>query len=149
MNRNDYKITVLINSSLPDYRLFIDFMWGEGHNIDSDGDSDNPASRNWTYLYMKSREIENEVFSIDQTVKNSLVYEVTSSNEVIAKRAAYFLAKETNGKIDYNDKMFQIDLFEHELGNDFDLTKALQRAAISVWRKSSLENPYPNLQEKK
>ncbi|MFH6995352.1 hypothetical protein [Flavobacterium sp. FlaQc-48] len=149
MGRSDYKINVLINSSLPDYRLFVDFLWDYDHNVDSDGDSYNPASRSWAFLDMESRENENERFSIDQAQDNPLIYIVKSENQIIANRVAYFLMKETDGDIYFNDKNYKFDFYKDKLGNDFDLLKALQRSDKSIWRQSSLENPYPNRQEKK
>ena len=39
----------------PDFRLVITFLWSDMRNVDSDGDSDNPASTTWTWLYVKDR----------------------------------------------------------------------------------------------
>ena len=34
----------------PDFRLVITFLGGDSHNVDTDGNSHNPASRDWTCL---------------------------------------------------------------------------------------------------
>jgi hypothetical protein len=145
MSGDKYKIDVIVNSNLPDYRLFIDFIWGSGHNVDSEGDSYNPASRNWTELYMSSRVKKGESFTIEQNKDNSLIYLISSYNEYVAKRAAYLLAKETSQKICVDEVEYKLDFLEDKLGQDFNLLDALKRADASIWRKSSLENPYSNL----
>jgi hypothetical protein len=94
---------------------------------------------------MKSREQENEFFEIFQIAENPLIFEVTSENIYLVNRVAYFLCRETKGKIvDYSINENDCEMLEKELG-DFNLTIALNRADKSIWRKSSLANPYPNL----
>ena len=146
MSDIEYKIKVLVNSDRPDFRLFWIFLWGEDHSIDSDGDSYNPASRTWTWLYMSSRELKNQHFEINQVDENSLTFEVVSENEFLAKRVAFFLSKETNGNICWEDNnIYGFDFLADKLGDDFNLASALRRAYNSIWRKATLENPYPNL----
>ena len=140
-----HTIQVIINSDRPDFRTVWIFLWGENHDIDSDGDSSNPASRTWTQLYMKSREEENELFEIYPIEENPLIFEVASENIYLANRVAYFLCRETKGKlIDGHMNENNCNILENELG-DFNLAIALKRADECIWRKSSLENPYPNL----
>lgn len=142
----EHKLSVVVNSPLPDYRLFSAFIWGDSHSVDSDGDSYNPASNTWSYLYVGSRELHGQNFEIHQVEETSLVFEVSSENELMARRAAFFLVKETNGQIHWADGMlYRFDFLSDMLGEDFDLSLALQRADESIWRKSTLENPYPNL----
>jgi hypothetical protein len=75
-----------------------------------------------------------------------LIFEVISPNESIANRVALFLAKETDGQILRSDNSSQpYDALTNKLGNDFNLAEALTRADQSVWRESTLENPYPNI----
>jgi hypothetical protein len=139
-----YKLRVIVNGDLPDFRLFSVYLWGEDHSYDSDGDSYNPASRTWTALYMGSREVS-ENFEMVQTEEHSAIFEVTSSDEFMVNRAALFLAKETNGQIAGPDDLLHSYHFLTDKLGDFDLRQALERAEKSVWRKSTLDNPYPNL----
>jgi len=141
-----YKINVEVKSDLPDFRLFKVFIWGENHNIDSDGDSFNPASRSWTDLYMSSREIVDESFSVSRLEDTPSIYEVSSSNILIANRVGYFLAKETSHCIFIDNLKYDYSFLQNKLGNDFNLDEAIKRSNLSVWRNSNLENPYPNLQ---
>jgi hypothetical protein len=50
------------------------------------------------------------------------------------------LKRETNGFTKERD-----DVLIQNMGDDFDLETALNRVDNSIWRQSTLENPYPNL----
>jgi hypothetical protein len=142
----EYSIRIRVNSDRPDFRLFNFFLWGENHRFDSEGDSYNPASRTWTSLYMGSREHEGEYFEIAMDSEEPLIFRVTSPIFAIANRVALFLAIETRGSvIDQENKLLPYDSLENDLGGDFYLSEALERAQNSIWRRSTLENPYPNL----
>ena len=73
----------------PDFRVVLAFLWGDDHNCDTDGDSDNPASREWTCLYASSRERPGEVVDIFPQQKQPLVLGVESPIESLAAGAAY------------------------------------------------------------
>ena len=55
---------VKVNQSRPDFRVFIDLLYGYGHYVDTDGDSFRPESREWKYLYNKDRESDEPPVSI-------------------------------------------------------------------------------------
>ncbi|MBL0018421.1 MAG: hypothetical protein IPP17_18785 [Bacteroidetes bacterium] len=130
----------------PDFRLFSVFLWGDDHNFDSEGDSYNPASQTWTWLYMRSREYKDASFEIAQSDLNPEWMEISSTDVFIARRVAYFLARETDSPILLPDGTSQsLESLADALGQTFDLQAALQRADKSVWRKATLEKPYPNL----
>lgn len=42
----------------------ISFLWGDGHDVDSEGNASTPASRDWTELYLRSHEREEEVVGV-------------------------------------------------------------------------------------
>ncbi len=85
-------------------------------------------------------------FEIAQSDLNPEWMEISSTNVFIARRVAYFLARETDSPILLPDGTTQtLESLAEELGPDFDLQTALQRADKSVWRKATLEKPYPNL----
>jgi len=141
----EYIVQVLINGDRPDFRVFSVYLWGDDYNFDSDGDSYNPASRTWSWLYMASRVVSG-YFEISQVPEQSLIFEVRSAYENIVNRAALFLAKETNGQIVHIDNtLLPYQFLSDKLGSDFDLQEALRRADKSIWRQSTLDNPYPNL----
>jgi hypothetical protein len=141
----EYVLRILINGERPDFRVFSVYLWGDDYNFDSEGDSYNPASRTWTWLYMSSRVVE-EYFEIGQVSKQPLIFEVISPNVSIASRVAFFLAKETCGQIIGSDNSLRpYDYLTDKLGKDFNLSEALMRAEQSIWRESTLENPYPNI----
>ncbi|SRR5258706_5338075 len=137
-------IELAISSELPDFRLIPVFLWGEDHSFDSDGDSYNPASRNWTWLHMHSRELANTPFEIEQSENDLSMYIIRSDNKEICSRIAFFLSTETNGKILSQDGQWNHpNYIMNDLGSDFNLAFALERSSKSCIRKSTLENPYP------
>ena len=130
----------------PDFRLVVAFLWSEMHNVDSEGDSYNPASRDWTELYLKNREVPSEVVDIHPLQTAPLIIAIESESESLAARIAYFLARETNGQVAGQDGEYgAYEGLRTLLGARFDVEAAIRRADISIWRRATLENPYPNL----
>jgi hypothetical protein len=133
----------------PDFRLLITFLWSEMHNVDSEGDAHNPASREWTRLYLKARAHPDDVVEVHPIDLDPLVLAIDSAKADLAARVAFFLAREANGDVASVPGAFtSTDSLLPHLGIDFDLTRALQRADASVWRSATAENPYPNLKTK-
>jgi hypothetical protein len=134
----------------PDFRLFIAFLWSGMRSVDTDGDCDpaNPADRRWTRLFVRDREGSGESFEIaPESGSAPLVLRVESPSSEVAARAALFLALETDGT--WSDRAegpmsAPMDL-AGRTGPRFDLQAALDRAATSVWRRASRDNPFPNL----
>jgi len=56
-NKNYEIYKVKIENERLDFRVFIDLLYGQNKNIDSDGDSNPVYSRNWTDLYVKKETI--------------------------------------------------------------------------------------------
>ncbi len=146
MEEKEFKLYVEVNAERPDFRVFVGYFFGDDlHNYDSDGNSYPVTSRLWTELYMSSREVDNLWFDIYQVKDRTL--QVKSCNEENVYRVAYFLAKETNGKVTTeNDEPISLEKMVEKMGN-FNLEERLKIAEKSVWRKSSFENLYPNLNE--
>ncbi len=140
----EFKLYVEVNYERPDFRVFASYFFGDDlHNYDSDGNSYVVTSRLWTELYMSSRELNNLWFDIYPVKDRTL--QVKSCNEENVYRVAYFLAKETNGKVTTeNDRPIFFEEMIKKMG-DFNLERRLEIAEKSIWRKSSFENPYPNL----
>ncbi len=130
----------------PDFRLVITFLWGDFHNVDTDGNSYNPASRDWTELYCQNRGNEAETFDVAPTSESPLTLEVESDLPELAARVAYFLATETSAVVacDLSGPWQEPASLRKSLGS-FDLAAVELRAHKSIWREATLDDPYPNL----
>jgi hypothetical protein len=139
------RIFVRPQGTLPDLRLVISFLWGDGHNVDTDGDASSPAARDWTELHMRSREREGEMVQV-LAAEGSALLVVESPLEELASRAAFFLATEAAASVAPSAS----GPWEHpstlllRVGS-FSVDDAVQRAARSPFRGASLDDPYPNL----
>jgi len=131
-------------TSLPDFRLIIAFLWSDFQNVDTDGNSNNPASREWTELDVLNRERPQETFSVGPTADKPLTLRISSELGELAARVAYHLATETKSPVasseagPWHDPGWLMD----KVGR-FDLVEAAKRAARSRWRQTTLENRYP------
>jgi len=81
----------------PPYYKVADYLWGQGANIDSDGNSTNPEDTNWTELSVCFRDDESPYVHVDPISENPLILEVRSTSYELAKKAAEFIANETGG----------------------------------------------------
>lgn len=144
MSNQKIKYFVKINAERPDYRRIVSFLWSDLQNVNSDGNSYNPASREWTELTLENREPPHESVDIDPIQKEPLILAVKSKRRDIVARTTYILAKETNGKvaIKLEGEFVDYEFLEQEMGS-FDLQKALNRFENSMFANSTLENPYP------
>ena len=125
----------------------------------SRSDSFNPASREWTELYLCNREKESEWLTVgpdeisssievDQVDPHSpLILRIESEKMSLAARAAFYLATFTAGQVAVNsEEVFSPpNVLLPLLGDDFDPKAALARAAASPFARSTLDHPYPNL----
>jgi hypothetical protein len=84
----------------PPYYKLADYLWGEGANIDSDGNSTNPEDQNWTELSVSFRDDKSPYVNIDPVSDDPLTLEVSSFSRELAKNAAEYLAKATGGKLE-------------------------------------------------
>ncbi|PID70499.1 hypothetical protein CSB37_02310 [bacterium DOLZORAL124_38_8] len=144
-----FKLIVTVNLKRPDFRVFGSYFFGDDfYNYDSEGDAFPVTSKDWTELYMCSRQNNNLFFEIIKIKDKPLLFEIESCNEENVYRVAYFLARETNGfvKKENGDDIILESMF-NKMG-DFNLQERLKIADSSIWRKASEENPYPNLELK-
>jgi hypothetical protein len=141
------KIRITTLEPRPDFRLVIAFLWGDGHNVDSDGNSYNPASREWTELYLSDRETTEPPVTVSPDQDSPLVLSVESDSTTLAARVAFFLASATHGRVavDAEQPFTAPDVLIPHLGDDFDADAAFRRVAESPVNRATLENPYPNL----
>jgi len=130
----------------PDFRLVCEWISENVDNVDTEGDSHNPASREWTWLYLSNRKTKNEYAEIGQTKENSEIYEIESSKAEFGYFLAYFLAKETNAEISLDnnfENIIELSELKKKIVN-FNINDSLKRTENSIWRKATLEKPYPN-----
>ena len=143
--RTEKIIFIEISNERPDFRLVATWLWNGPHDIDSDGNSDNPASRQWTELYLCSRQNSDEMIDISPVSENPLILRVNGSTSEMVSRAAYFLAVETNGQLFTDEALSNsigLEDLKLQVGN-FDIENAMKRTRESRWRKSSIDKPYP------
>lgn len=131
----------------PDFRTVIAFLWHDGQNVDTEGDSHHPASRTWTELYVQNRESKDQVVDVSQHQKSPLVLRVESERRHLAARVAFFLSTSCGGKVsdEPDGEYHSPDALLPLVGADFSALEAFQRAAQSPFARSSFDNPFPNL----
>ena len=84
----------------PPYYLIADLVWGEGANIDSDGDSTTPADTQWTELSMQLRDrMPEAVIHVDPISHQPLILQIHSSDGSLTQQVASFLCQQSGGYI--------------------------------------------------
>lgn len=72
---------VSINGNRPDFRVFIDLLYGVNRNVDTDGDSVAVNSRVWSYLYIADRESDDPPLDISALTDETQIFIVESKSE--------------------------------------------------------------------
>lgn len=134
--------SIAIIGDRPDYRVFIDLLFGAGHDVAPDGDSRPVHSRRWTFLYLADRSGDRAVVRIRALAGEPLGFGVESTSERLEQLAAVYLCDYCGsglstpaGPVAASELARLRRGFEHELA----------RAAASIWHRSCDEVPYPNL----
>ena len=88
------RICLYINPKLerPKFEDVAHFLWGEGVNLDSDGNSETPDDRNWTELILVNRNDGSERIDIDPVSYNPLILRIVDHKNLVTK-AAQFLSE--------------------------------------------------------
>jgi hypothetical protein len=130
----------------PEFRTVIAFLWRESQNVDTEGDSYDPNSLEWTELYCMNRECPEEVFEVSPSADEPLTLRIDSNVSELAARVAYYLATNTESLVAANElgPWHSPDWLIDQVGN-FDLARATERARQSRRRRSSPEDPYPEV----
>lgn len=122
----------------PDYRLIITFLWNDDHDVDTDGDARNPASKTWTDLYCSDRARPSDHFEVEVISGERPQIIVESPNKEIAARVALFLSSEL--KVEVGPSRAEL---ASQCGRDFDVDAAFERTRLSRWRRATEDQPYP------
>ena len=138
--------TVRVNKPRPDFRVFIDLLYGHDHNVDIDGDSFRPESREWRQLYIKDRESDEpsvEILALSKCSQNDqLEFEIISESERLEELSAIYLYKYCGQFISkshtpLNDEEINFLINQYSIN--------INVANSSLWHQSSESNPYPNI----
>ncbi len=145
---DEVQILVEVHGPRPDFRTVISFLWSDFHNVDSDGNSFDPASREWTMLYLCSREFDDESVTVEPASEEPLRLQVSSSTPYFAKAVAYFIAVWTSGKLLDVTGLVEYDASDvaKDLEMAFAITNRMDRARNSIWNDSTTNRPFPNLE---
>ena len=134
--------SVTINKERPDFRVFIDLLFGPDRNVDTDGDSYIVNSRTWTYLYISDRESESPHIEIYSNKDNPDIFEVHSESNQLETVAALYLFLYCGSEIK-NGKQSLSEIDVNKLKEQY--VSNIERAKNAIWHSSSNENPHPNL----
>ncbi|MCA8297678.1 hypothetical protein LGN19_28200 [Burkholderia sp. AU30198] len=133
--------TVKITRNRPDFRCFIDLLYGYPRNVDTDGDAYPVNSRLWTRLYLRDRKSDAPRVSIDPTDTDPAIFTVTSDAPELEELTALYLYLTSGDSISASENLLAASDIERLTEKH---AEALQRADRSVWHQSSDEDPYPN-----
>jgi hypothetical protein len=134
--------TVKVVRDRPDFRVFVDLLYGPNRNVDTDGDSNPVSSRTWSFLYVADRESDDPSVEIHASDDDADVFVVESDSSRLEELAALYLYLTSGKSICFSGAAIDqaaidalTDKYRAELG----------RANGSIWHHSSAESPYPNL----
>ena len=82
----------------PAFGLLADFLW-PGRDVDTDGNSDFPASSSWTELTIALRPSCTERIDVDPVSQSPLVLKVSATSPELASRVATFLQERSGGTL--------------------------------------------------
>lgn len=84
-------IIVSVNRQRPDFRVFIDLLYGAGRNVDTDGDANPVDSRIRTYLYIADSDSTNASLEIYADETSPHLFTVKSDFKRLEERAALYM----------------------------------------------------------
>lgn len=134
--------TVRVDRDRPDFRAFIDLLYGANRNVDTDGNSNPVSSRTWSFLYVKDRESDDPSVEIYASEVDPAVFVVESGSSTLEELAALYLFLTCGESI--NSSGESIDVAAVEVLRDKYRTE-LGRANGAIWHRSSAQSPYPKL----
>ena len=136
-----YQVQVAKNR--PDFRVFIDLLYGFEHNVDTDGDSMPVNSREWTFLYIKDRMSQESSVWITGEKSIPAIFEIKSESRRLEELSALYLFEYCGSQMEHDGEVIQVDSIP---GLREQYQTELSRAYHSIWHHSNDKNPYPNLE---
>lgn len=133
---------VEVDRDRPDFRVFIDLLYGHNRNVDTEGDSNPVYSRTWTYLYISDRESDDPSVEIFAVEDRPGIFAVESESDRLEELTALYLFLSCGTSIADAASYFNADKISLLKGK---YSVELLRAADAVWHKSSHGLPYPGL----
>jgi hypothetical protein len=134
-----YKVHVI--GDRPDFRVFLDLLYDQMQNVDTEGDSIPVNSRKWTNLYIKDREGADSSVEITVSLENSNLFEIDSVTSKLEEIVSIYLFEYCGCSILHKNRTLGTQEIE-DLKIKY--SAALNRANLSIWNNSSHDNPYPN-----
>lgn len=132
--------TVTVVRDRPEFRCFLDLLYGPGRNVDTDGDSFPASSRSWTYLYVKDRESDDPCVEIYVDEVDGAIFNVQSESLRLEELAALYLFLTCGGSISSTDQVLD-EAAVQSLCEKYSVE--LGRARSSIWQLSTDESPSP------
>jgi hypothetical protein len=133
--------TVHIIGPRPDFRVIIGLLYGDMHNVDTEGNSVPVHSRRWTSLYVKDRESDDPCVEIEAR-DDGATFEVISEDQRLEELAAFYLFRFCGDRIEVDGRPIEAEQVTALLTR---YSVELARAEQSIWHRSSESVPYPNL----
>ena len=133
---------VKIDRERPDFRVFIDLLFGREWNVDTEGNSHPVNSRTWTSLYIADRTRSEPPVTIDAREDDPRLFQVDSASARLEELAAMYLFLFSGSTIVGPEGTLN---GAQRLALQANYSAELQRADEALWHQSSDSNPYPNL----
>lgn len=99
-------------SERPDFRYFLDLLYGPERNVDADGNSYPVNSRSWTYLYVKDRESDDPYIEIQASEVDVSRFSVQSDSSRLEVPAVLYLYLTCGGSISSSDQVLDTAAIE-------------------------------------
>ncbi|MCP8465612.1 hypothetical protein NK553_16810 [Pseudomonas sp. ZM23] len=131
---------VRVNGERPDFRVFIDLLFGAGCNVDSDGDARSPSARDWAWLYLREREERSAAVEIQACADDPGLFGIHSENPELATLAALYLLHRCGSILTHHGAPLDgatLESMHQRFGAQ------LARADASHWHRSTTRTPYP------
>ena len=136
MSKSHYRLYLKPLKERPDFRLVITWLWKDFHNVDTDENASNPASKEWTELYIRNRERTEENIEIEPISENPLVLQISASQKGLLYRTTSFLNLVSEGGVSFDSEFKNMVLKENLIDKmeDCNLKKAQERVQNSIWQ---------------
>src|SRR6185437_10826617 len=133
--------TVHVISPRPDFRVIIGLLYGDMHNVDTEGNSVPVYSRRWTSLYLTDRESDDPCVAIEAR-DDEAFFDIRSEDQRLEELAVLYLFQFCGDRIETDGRVIEASEIA-ALSARYSVE--LARAQQSIWHRSSESVPYPNL----